>query len=276
MSDLIPRHLTWLRAAGRSERTVHDRRRLLEHADARLPYGIDDADAEEWAAYLASRRWSAWTRHTYYTHAIKYYDWGVAAGYYRHNPVADLPRPAEGDRIPKPATDDELALALRDLPHQPWRMAVQLAAFAGLRCCEIVSIRREDCTAEWLTVRGKGGRRATVAMAPQLWEVIEPRSGGLLVLGARGRPLTPQMLTQMQGPVWRRIGLPEMTLHRFRHWFATSLLRQGADIRTVQELMRHRTLQSTQGYTAVVDRQRRAAVARLPRPVLAAGGTSQL
>jgi integrase len=202
MSDLIPLHLTWMRAGGRAARTVHDRQRLLEHAAARLPYGLDNADTAEWATYLAQPRWSTWTRNVYYRHAYSYYEWAVATGHVTLNPLRGLDRPPEGDRVPRPVTDDQLAHALARLPEMPWRLAVMLAAFAGLRCCEIVTIRRQDCTVELLTVRGKGGRLEQVPMAPALWAVVEPRATGLLVVGARGKPLSAQMLTQMQGRVW--------------------------------------------------------------------------
>jgi len=264
MSDLIPLHLTWLRAGGRSVRTIHDRERLLHHAQTHLPYGLDQAHTDEWADYLSRPGWSPWTRHTYFGHANGYYDWAVAAQWLTLNPLDGLIRPPEGDRIPDPATDDEIRAALTLLPEQPWRMAVRLAAWAGLRCCEIVTVRRENCTEAYLKVRRKGGKLATVAMAPPLWEAIATRDPRLLVTGARGGALTAQMLTQMQGKLWRRIGQPHQHLHRFRAWFATSMLANGADIRTVQDLLGHASVTSTQWYTAVTNPRRLAAVALLP------------
>jgi integrase len=272
MTPLLPLHLTWLQAGGRSPRTITARQRLLRHADLALPYGLDQADPDELAAYLATPGWSAWTRHTYYGHLAGYYRWAVLFDHLTLDPTIHLIRPGSGDRVPDPATDAELVAALRRLPEQPWRMAVRLAAYAGLRCHEIVTCRREDCTADVLRVRGKGGRVQTVPMAPPLWAVVQHRPRGLLVLAARGRPLTAGRLTQMQGPVWARIGQPHQHLHRFRHWFATTMLRAGADIRTVQECLRHASLQSTQTYTAVVDHQREAAVRLLPQLEEAAAG----
>jgi len=264
MSDLISLHLTWLRAGGRSPRTIASRERLLHHVDRALPYGLDHAAADELAGYLSHPGWSQWTLHTYFGHLVGFYRWGVRSGYLTLDPTLHLIHPGQGDRLPDPATDDELAQALRDLPAQPWRLAVQLAAWAGLRCCEIVAVRREDVTADWIRIRGKGGRMATVPTSPQLWAVIAPMAAGLLVRSSTGLAMTPQRLTQTQGRVWDRIGQPHQHLHRFRHWFATTLLRNGADIRTVQELMRHASITSTQGYTAVVPAQRQAAVRLLP------------
>lgn len=266
MSDLIPRHLTWLRAGGRSTTTVAARERLLYHAEAHLPWGLDEADHNEWADYLDQPQWSPWTKHTYFNHGCGYYNWGVAMGKLALNPLSLLIRPPEGDREPNPVSDAELMHALTELPEQPWRMAARLAAFAGLRCCEIVAVKREDCTAEWLRVRGKGGHMALVPMAPVLWRVIEPMPAGLLVLGARGKPLTAQMLSQMQGPMWVRIGLPDVRLHRLRHWCGTDVQRRTGNIRVTQRVLRHASIHSTQGYTLVSDAELHAAVAGLGTP----------
>lgn len=266
MSDLIPLHSLWLRAAGRSDRTITARERLLHHANTHLPKGIDEAHTDEWAAYLANQAWSPWTRHTYYHHANGYYQWAIYEAYRLNppNPIDGLIRPPEGDRLPDPASAEELATALTLLPAMPWRMAVMLAAYAGLRCCEIVTVERRDCTTDWLRVRGKGGRLAAVPMSPVLWAVVEPMPPGLLVVGARGRPLTAQMLTQMQGRVWARIGQPHQHLHRFRHWAGTEVQRGCGDIRVTQRFLRHASVRSTEGYTLVSATQLRAAVAALP------------
>ncbi len=264
MSDLIKPHLTWLEAGGRSENTIKVRRRVLEHAEQHLAHGLDDSPPEEIAAYLANPTWKPWTLSSYFGNLDRFYNWGYAAEKYECNPMRGLQRPREGDRIPNPCTDEEMTHALTHLPERTWRPAWRLACYAGLRCCEIVRLRRQDCTERVLRVMGKGGKIRTVSMSPDLWAHIVDEPPGLLVTGARGQELTPQMLTQMQGPHWRRIGLPEMTMHRGRHWFATTLLVNGADIRVVQELMGHASIMSTQAYTKVVDTRRHAAIRLLP------------
>lgn len=271
MSDLIPIHLSHLRAAGYARRSVDDRSRFLHWAHQHLPYGLDMADGNEWAELLSEPSWSMWTRSTYWSHGFGYYEWGVTTGELLLNPMAALKRPPAGDDVPDPVTDEELRIALDRSPDRPWRTAIMLAAYAGLRASEIARLRRQDITEENVTIRkGKGGRDALVETSPVLWDYIRYRPPGPLVLTCAGRPLTGRSLTANQAKHWRRIGLPEIHLHRFRHWFATNLLRGGVDIRTVQELMRHRSLISTQAYTLVVSAQRTAAVASLSLPAAAA------
>jgi integrase/recombinase XerC len=67
--------------------------------------------------------------------------------------------------------------------------------------------------------------------------------------------------------------MPGVHLHRFRHWFATTLLRNGADLRTVQELMGHSSILTTQGYTQVVSETRERAIRSLP-PIMQTGPAS--
>lgn len=264
MSELIRPHLTWLKAGRRSANTIMIRKRILDHAERHLAHGLDDSPPEEIAAYLANPNWSAWTLSSYFGNLDRYYNWGYAAEHYECNPMRGLLRPREGDRVPNPCTDEEMVHGLALLPERTWRPAWRLAGYAGLRCCEIVRLRRQDCNERNLRVLGKGGIIRVVSMSPELWEHIVDLPPGLIVTGARGQALTAQMLTQMQGPHWRRIGLPEMTMHRGRHWFATTLLINGADIRVVQELMGHASIMSTQAYTKVVDVRRQAAIRLLP------------
>jgi len=267
MSELVHVHLAHLRAGGYSKVTVDSAERLLLHADDYLPYGLDEAHPDELADYLAHPDWSAWTRSTYWSHLDRFYNWAVRNDELDINPMHRLIRPKAGESVPHPVTDAELAAAIANSPDQPWRLAVYLAAYAGLRASEICRLRREDCTPDSITIRaGKGGRDAHVPMHPLLWPQVQHRLSGTLVRQVCGKEITGSALSNRQHKHWRRIGLPDVHLHRFRHWYGTALLRGGADLRTVQELMRHRSIVSTQGYTLVVSEQRTIAIRTLPAP----------
>lgn len=266
MDELIRRLATHLRAASYSERTIADRVRLLDHANRCLPQGLL-ATADEIAEYLGSPGWSDWTRSTYWAHLFSFYQWAVDRGEITHNPMTELRRPDTGDSVPDPVTDEELHLALQRSPDLPWRTAIMLAAYAGLRCSEIARIRRQDITELDVRVRqGKGNKDRVIPTHPALWEYIRDRPRGELTRTVNGFPMTGTQLTQRQHLHWRSVDLVGLHWHRFRHWYATTLLRNGADIRVVQELLGHASIVTTQGYTKVVSEQRRFAVSTLPAP----------
>lgn len=265
MSDLIERYTRWLRAAGRAKKTIASRERLLNHASRHLPRGLDDVHPQELAEYLADPTWSVWTRHTYHVHLATYYQWAYESGHFDWNPMCGIPCPPEGDRLPNPAKAAQIHIVLTKAPPMPWRRAGFLACYAGLRCCEIVSVRREDCDERDLRIRGKGNKVRLVGMAPQLWAEIQDAPLGLLVTGVRGAPISAQDLTQRQRAVWRKLGLPDdFRLHRMRHAYATGMVEGGADEWTVMDSLGHASPRATRGYVMISDPRRQAAAHRLP------------
>jgi len=241
---------------------VQGRRKVLRLADRQLPYGLCRASDLEIGAWLHRPGRAQWTISSYDSHLRQFYGWALSGEHVTLDPMADMPRPGEGPRIPDPLDQDEMAIALT-APAVPWRRAVMLACYAGLRVREIVAARRIHINAGKLRVHGKGGRWRLIPLAPVL---LEELSGAFdwLCPGVLGGPLSHDTLESNQRQVFDGLGLPQVHLHRGRHWFATQLLHNGADIRTVQELMGHASLATTQLYTQVTDTRRQAAVLTLP------------
>lgn len=260
MTDLIDAHLAHIRAGGLAANTVDDRRKLLHRLNTELPMGLDQATVEELAGWLARDEWGPQTKATYYGHLRAYFTWACDPRSPRldYDPSASLIRPRVPATLPRPVSDAELAFALEH-SDTDWQRRILLASYAGMRCCELATIRREHITAVTITITGKGGKQRAVPTAPQIWLAVGPLPAG---------PLEPNWtadnLAREGGVHHRRIGLPGVTMHRYRHWFGTSLLRNGADLRTVQELMGHSSPATTAIYTQVSDEQRRTAIAALP------------
>lgn len=265
MSDLIPLHTKWLRAGGRSENTILARERLLWHADEWLPFGLDQAHPDEIAEYEADPSWEPWTLHTYDGHLRGYYGWAVEFGHLTSNPMEHLIRPREGDRLPDPCTDAELARILTEAPEHPWRLVGLLAAYEGLRVSECAQLERRDITQDRLRVRrGKGRKDGYLETHPMVWDAVRDLPPGPVVRDARGQPVTGYQLSRRAWDLFRKLGMPGMRLHKLRHWHATSLLAAGADLETVRQCMRHASITSTVGYTLIQSEKKRAAVHRLP------------
>lgn len=186
---------------------------------------------------------------------------------------AQLPRtraPKRPRTLPRPAAPDEamnLAETAADAASEPWIGARDLAILlllygAGLRVAEALSLSAGVLPiGSTLRVTGKRSKTRVVPVVPAVREAIEayarqcpyPLRGDMpLFVGARGGPLNPDLVRRAVAAARRQLGLPDtLTPHALRHSFATHLLARGADLRSLQELLGHASLSSTQIYTAV-------------------------
>ncbi|MFG1655676.1 tyrosine-type recombinase/integrase [Micromonospora chersina] len=196
-------------------------------------------------------------------------------GHATRRPGADV-APADGrtvdtaGREDAPATggdDESEAMLLRD------RLLLELLYATGVRISEACGLDVTDVDQARRVVRvlGKGGRERAVPYgvpaqrALDAWlahgrpALVAPRSGGALLLGARGGRLNPTTARRIVSGYAAAAGLPPVTPHGLRHSAATHLLEGGADLRAVQELLGHSSLASTQIYTHVSVERLRAA-----------------
>jgi integrase/recombinase XerC len=186
---------------------------------------------------------------------------------------AQLPRtraPKRPRTLPRPAAPDEamsLAETAAEAASEPWIGARDLAILlllygAGLRVAEAMSLTANLLPmGSTVRVNGKRGKMRVVPVIAAVREAIEdyvhqcpyPLRGDVpLFVGARGGPLNPDLVRRAVAAARRRLGLPDtLTPHALRHSFATHLLARGADLRSLQELLGHASLSSTQIYTAV-------------------------
>lgn len=265
MSELIDAHVRHLKAAGASANTIRDRTRLLKALHAYLPFGLAYASTEELEDFLQSDpTWEPWTVHTYAVHARAFYRWANGR-WLNGDPTADMAFPPAPDDDPHPVTEEQLAIALT--APDPWHTLITLGAYAGLRASEAAGVHREDVTEETIRIRrAKGGKRAAIDTHPKIWQLVCDRPPGPLCRTPRGKPMTARWIGSNGRKFFDSLGMPEVTFHRFRHWYATALLDAGNDLRTVQEAMRHKSIVSTQKYTLVGGGQRRLAIRSLPDP----------
>ena len=186
---------------------------------------------------------------------------------------ASLPRlkgPKKPRSVPRPISPDE-AIALPEEAAEdaraPWLAARDLALLtllygAGLRVAEALGLTGAALPlGEALAVTGKRDKTRIVPLLPAVREAIESylalcpwpvAKDAPLFRGARGGPLRGEIVRRAVRRARRTLGLSERTTpHALRHSFATHLLGRGADLRSLQELLGHASLSSTQIYTAV-------------------------
>ena len=178
------------------------------------------------------------------------------------------PRVKKG--LPRPVTPDEainLAVAVDQDASEPWigardRAVLLLLYGAGLRIAEALSLTGADLPlGETLTVTGKGGKQRMVPLLPIVREGVAAYlaycpwpigKSDAVFRGAKGGPLAQGMVQRAVARARVSLGLPSTaTPHALRHSFATHLLGAGADLRSLQELLGHASLSSTQIYTQV-------------------------
>lgn len=263
--EMIRSHLIHMRAAGLSRNTIEDAEKILTIADRELPFGLPTASTDEIKAWLANEDWSANTRATYHKHLRRFFAWAADEDdpWIDRDPMRKIAPPKRPKGVPRPATEDQVHQAVTDTA-MPWRLHCVLAAYAGLRAIEIARLRREDVTGESVTViGGKGGRDRVIPTHARIWREVEPLPPGVLTWRGSGLPPDADWVSMETGKYLRRQGIP-ITLYRLRHWYATTLLAKTDNLRVVQELMGHSTVATTEIYTKVTDRQRRAAIDLLP------------
>lgn len=163
----------------------------------------------------------------------------------------------------------ELIESAETMADEPWIAARDTAVLmllygCGLRISEALGLKRADAPINATTairVIGKGGRERVVPVLPTIARavadylalcpfVLEPE--GPLFRGVRGGPLSPRIIQKATERLRSALGLePSATPHALRHSFATHLLGRGGDLRTIQELLGHASLSTTQIYTKV-------------------------
>jgi integrase/recombinase XerC len=174
-----------------------------------------------------------------------------------------LPRPLTADAAKSMADPDSAAGDERE----PWIHARDAAVLGllygcGLRISEALGLKRADFGArDVLTVMGKGRKQRMVPLIAPVAKLVAdyvalcpfdlPEQGPLFV-GAKGGPLSPRLIQLTMARLRGVLGLAETaTPHALRHSFATHLLARGGDLRSIQELLGHASLSTTQIYTAV-------------------------
>ena len=196
-------------------------------------------------------------------------------GYAQANPARRLPLPRVSEYVPV-YLSEEMAQKLIAAADTPWtKAAVVLLLSTGIRRSEAVGVTLDDIDLEQrqLLIRGKGDKERVVPLTDQVVEAIQAylphrtktQSRHLFVSAWKGHPIHGRCINRMLKIVIQKAGLEGLgiTPHKLRHTFATHLIRNGVDIRTVQELMGHSELETTAKYLHSDTRTKQAAVGKL-------------
>jgi integrase/recombinase XerD len=269
-------------AARLAPRTVEAYRRDLTAFEAWLGHGPSSASVEELERYVSELRAEGLAATTIARRiaAIRsFFRHEVLIGRRADNPASEVGLPRRARKLPRTLSPGEAerlveaanGTAPRDLRD---RALVELLYGAGLRVSETVGLEKNGVDLEERLVRsiGKGdkerivplGRSAADALRRYLSRgrpYLDVRHRPELFLNARGGPLTRAGAFLILRRLAEKAGLEPARIHPhlLRHSFATHLLEGGADLRSVQEMLGHADLATTELYTHVTDRRRREA-----------------
>lgn len=281
---------------GRSENTVKaytkDIETMFVFARERGCEELTDIGIMELRGWLAGQRTqglSAATLARRATAVRTFFAWALSQNHIDHDPADALVIPKVGKRLPNVLAqnqaisvmeraalraDDESPTHIRD------RAILEVLYASGIRVGELVGLDINDIdeSRRTLKVTGKGNKQRVVPYGAIADEALtdylkrarpslqNDHSGTAVFLGARGKRIDQRVVRTMVTQVLASLDVPDLTPHGFRHTAATHLLEGGADIRTVQEMLGHASLATTQLYTHVsMDRLRKVYEQAHPR-----------
>ena len=266
-----------LRARSLAERTRKaygvDLGQFVEWARQRglEPGGVRHRDVRRYGAGLSSGGAAPATVARKLAAVRGLFDFLVRSERLGQNPADLVSSPKREQKLPKVLSSEQLRALLERIPARTPlelrdRSMLELAYSCGLRCEEIVDLDRDsiDFDAEQLRVVGKGSKERLLPVGEPAQRALrrylergrralaaDPREPALF-LSKSGRRLSPSDVTRRLGLWVREAALAGgVSPHSLRHSFATHLLEGGADLRTIQELLGHASISTTQIYTRV-------------------------
>jgi integrase/recombinase XerD len=282
MRDLVREFLTYMQvekglARNSLESYGRDLARLKEWASAqgKAVESLTRPDLRAWIADLSREGLSPASVSRAVSAARGLFRFLMLDGHIQIHPAEDLSTPQRNAYLPRFLTEEEIErlLAAPDVSTDEGlrdRAMLEVMYATGLRVSELVGLKRMDVNldAGLIACHGKGSKERRVPIGKsathwlQQYAGVRARSGKgnnpHLFLSSLGAPLTRTHAWAMIKRHASRAGLDRVSPHTLRHSFATHLLQRGADSRSVQALLGHSDISTTQIYTHITDRHMRA------------------
>lgn len=227
-------------------------------------------DLREWLIDLAGENLAESSKRRMVSALRGFYKFLMFDGHIKKNPAEDLDAPQKGFYLPKflnQAEVEQLLLqpdvaqetGLRD------RAILELMYACGLRVSEAVELKISDVEldAGILTCKGKGGKTRKIPIGKSAVEwlksylVLRRKKNNIeirnLFVSSLGKPITRQVIFKFIKEYAEKIGLEDVSPHTLRHSFATHLIQNSADVRSVQQMLGHADISTTQIYTHITD-----------------------
>ncbi len=234
------------------------------------PLTLTRNDLREWLIDLSGKRLSENSKRRLLSSLRGFYKFLIFEGHIKENPAENLDSPQKSSYLPKFLNQAEVELlfsqpdvstetGLRD------RAILELMYSSGLRVSEAVNIQTRDIDLDGgvLTCTGKGSKTRKVPVGASAVEWVksylslrrkqESIAVENLFVTPAGRPVNRQMIHAFIKGYAQKCGLEDVSPHTLRHSFATHLIQNRADIRSVQQMLGHADISTTQIYTHITD-----------------------
>lgn len=234
---------------------------------------LESLSLQDFRAWLAYRKKNnfAFTSTIRAIAAVKnFFKYLIKFHNFSNKSIFNLRTPKSPASLPKALNENQTfsALNFSSLPNNQYSWLIQrdkailyLIYGCGLRISEALSLKKRDVTKSYLNVLGKGSKQRMLPVIDAVNEMILEylnecpytiKEDDFVFLGKQGKPLNPGVFQRHIRNVRNQLNLPDSTTpHAFRHSFATHILTNGGDLKSIQELLGHQDLSTTQKYTKV-------------------------
>jgi integrase/recombinase XerD len=228
----------------------------------RPPIELGEQEVREFLLYLVNERKAGSATQHIYIAAIKFL---YTTTLNRPEVVAKIPWPKRAQTLPDILTGEEVEQIFQQIASLKHRAILMTAYGAGLRISEACSLETSDIDSKRMLIHvheGKGAKDRYVMLSERLldvlrtyWKTARPQGRFLFPGAIPGRSITTSAVQRVLHQVVVQCHFNKrVTAHSLRHGFATHLLETGTDIRTIQRLLGHSSVQTTARYTRVTER----------------------
>lgn len=249
-----------------AETTIRNRTSLLSTAARRLHTPLLEMTTSQLRGYLARPDFTPGTKRTIRNALLSFFSFALVDGYLDVNPTDGLAPVRVPKGKPRPFSPEQIDAMLTSGAYRRTRVMIMLGYYQGFRVSQISRVRGDsiDPLTQSIHTVSKGGKEAMVPLHPAIASIAHTMPEGWWFPARDGRdaPISGHAVTDLITRAKHRAGItdPRLSPHSLRHSFGTELVEQGVDIRVVQELLLHEDLSTTQIYTGVSTRLKRAGI----------------
>jgi integrase/recombinase XerC len=247
-----------------------------QEIDQRL-LGVDAEDARAYLAHLNEKAYSKATIARKLATLRSFYKFLVKTNRCPSNPLTAIRTPKQDKKLPRFLEFEEVKRLLETPPTDSWlgardRAILETLYSTGLRVSELVALNMDDIDflSEVIHIRGKGKKERIAPISSSALQAIQHYmefrnkraennnhfDSRVLFVNKHGQRLSTRSVRRKMDKYLKSAGLdPNISPHTLRHSFATHMLNNGADLRSVQELLGHQSLSTTQVYTHLTTRK---------------------